>query len=227
MAAAGATERGPTERGPTERGPTERGPTDAQAADSGGALLLAAGRGARFGADKRLHVMADGNPVILATAKRYAEVFARFTVVLRPGETDIAKMLADELGERAPVTVYAEAAHLGMGHSLASGVRQITDWTYVFVALADMPFVTTDTLRRLKRAMAPDTIILPTLDGKPGHPVGFANSFFAELRQCRGDAGARQVIAAHPGKVTRVKVSDSGVLRDIDRPADLDISELG
>jgi molybdenum cofactor cytidylyltransferase len=51
-----------------------------------------------------------------------------------------------------------------MGRSLAAGAAAAGGWDYLFVALADMPWVRPDTLERLQQEMeeaGPDTIILP------------------------------------------------------------------
>lgn len=187
----------------------------------GGVVLLAAGKGLRFGADKRLHTLASGDAVLLATVKRYAEAFDQIVVVIRPGETHVARMLSDALGERAVTIVHAADAHLGMGHSLAAGIQAIRHWSYAFVALADMPFVRASTLTALRAAMNDQSIVVPTFDGRPGHPVGFARDYFPALAQLGGDSGARAVIEANRAIVDFRAVDDIGVLRDIDRPEDI------
>ena len=48
-----------------------------------GALIVAAGFSRRFGSDKRRYVIADGDPLLLATVKAYSEVFPNVAVVLR------------------------------------------------------------------------------------------------------------------------------------------------
>jgi molybdenum cofactor cytidylyltransferase len=194
----------------------------------GGVLLLAAGMGSRFGSDKRLHELANGDFLALATAKRYASVFDRIVAVLRPGETDIAQVLIDGVREAGKCTltpVYASDAHLGMGHSLAAGVHAVRGWAYTFVALADMPFVKASTLNALRRAIGEATIVVPTFQGHPGHPVGFTEQYFTELGRLHGDSGARRIVEANRDRVCWIAVDDPGVLHDIDRPKDLQSQE--
>jgi molybdenum cofactor cytidylyltransferase len=191
---------------------------------NGGVILLAAGSGSRFGSDKRLHVMPNGDPVLLTTVRRYASIFDQIIVITRPGESHVERMLTEALGRRAPPIVYAADAHLGMGHSLAAGIASVEHWPYAFVALGDMPFVQTTTLATLRatiQANGQEAIVVPTFDGQPGHPVGFDRCYFPEIADLSGDAGARKVVTANSTAVSYCAVDDPGVLRDIDRPEDL------
>jgi molybdenum cofactor cytidylyltransferase len=109
-----------------------------------------------------------------------------------------------------------------MGVSLAEGVRAASDAHGWVVALADMPYIRPDTVRVIARALAEGAAIAaPAYRGARGHPVGFARRFFDELSALRGDAGAREILHAHPDWVTLYEVDDPGVLRDIDEPSDL------
>jgi len=49
-----------------------------------------------------------------------------------------------------------------------------------------------------------------------------ARRFYEELSSLRGEDGARQFLERHPDWVTLFEVDDPGVLRDIDKPSDLE-----
>ena len=185
---------------------------------SGGVLILAAGSSRRFGADKRFHVMPDGRTLLLASIDLYAAVFEHVCVVLRATE----ETLAEELGQLPchPVLCLAADAHLGMGHSLAAGIRRIAGaWPWAAVALADMPFIRPETLMMLgARFEKENGILQPEYQGQPGHPVFFPGRFFPALQALTGDAGARTVLQAHAGDLLRIPVQDSGVITDLDTP---------
>ena len=171
----------------------------------------------RFGSDKRFHPI-DGVPMLARTATRYAEVFAHLIVVVGP-EDDSAAALVAPLG---PTVVVASDAREGMGRSLAAGIAAARDCAHAFVGLADMPFVTAATLRRLCALTGPGRIVRPTCRGQAGHPVGFAQDYFDALTQLRGDQGARAVIDAHPHALMTLWTEDTGVTRDIDVPPPAD-----
>ena len=188
-------------------------------------MLLAAGASRRFGADKRAHTMGGGQSLLHTTIEKYIRCFEQVVVVLRPDDQALADALVEHFGTRAPRVVIATNAALGMGHSLAAGIAAIDDWDHAFIALADMPFVQTDTIEKLKAAMAGasgNAIIQPTFNGRPGHPVGFGHHHFAALLALSGDAGARSVVMRCNDDVVEVAVQDQGVIRDVDKPADLD-----
>ncbi|MCZ6617638.1 MAG: nucleotidyltransferase family protein [Gammaproteobacteria bacterium] len=184
---------------------------------NGGVIILAAGFARRFGSDKRRYRLPGGKTLLHATYSRYRAAFANVTVVVR--EEDQA--LIAELG--SPDTVIAQDADLGMGHSLASGVRAKNDWDYLFVALGDMPYVSADTLTALERTLASasnGTIVVPVYRGRSGHPVGFTRAHYAELARLEGDNGARSVLAAAGKNIVKLTVDDEGVLRDLDQPVE-------
>ena len=64
-------------------------------------------------------------------------------------------------------------------------------------------------------------LVAPTYDGRRGHPVGLGKRFCAQLLALDGDAGARDIIAAHQGDLVLIECDDPGVLQDIDRRADI------
>jgi molybdenum cofactor cytidylyltransferase len=100
-------------------------------------ILLAAGRGTRFGSDKRLYPLSDGTPMAVAAARNLRPACDRLIAVLRPGSETLAGLLAAEGCE----TVVCAEADSGMGHTLAAGVRASPEALGWVVALADMPFI--------------------------------------------------------------------------------------
>ena len=184
-----------------------------------GALVLAAGQSKRFGGDKRQATLPSGKLVIHQTLEKVTAAFEDVIVVLRAEDSE----LHENLLYLFPHLTYHHAAdsELGMGHSLASGIRQIDRWDGVFVFLADMPFVDARSLRSLRSVEMRGKIVVPTYQNKPGHPVGFSSEYFEELRQLSGDRGAKTIIKRHLGSIVVLPVIDPGVLQDIDRQADI------
>lgn len=189
---------------------------------SGGAVLLAAGAARRFGSDKRLFPLTADKPMLLASIECYAEVFHTLLVVLRQTDRDAAALVAGYQGPGNVQIVYCADAHLGMGHSLACGAAHVpVRWSYVFIALADMPWVRGTTLVRLRDAAAQaprDAIVTPVFRGRPGHPVGFGTDHIPALTRLTGDQGARSIMDAAGSALIRIDVDDAGVLEDLDKP---------
>jgi molybdenum cofactor cytidylyltransferase len=182
-------------------------------------ILLAAGASSRFGSDKLLHPVGAGVPMALASARALAPALDWVVAVLRPGDEALRRLLVAEGIECAQCL----RSHDGMGASLGTGVSAATSAQGWLIALADMPFVRTDTIRRIVEALAAGApIAVPRYAGRQGHPVGFAADFGFELRSIQGDVGARSVLERHAAEIVWVDCDDPGVLRDVDVPADLD-----
>jgi molybdenum cofactor cytidylyltransferase len=179
------------------------------------ALLLAAGRGRRFGSDKRLARLPDGRGLLAASAERALQVFDEVHVLLRD-EDD-----AQALGLPADCRIIrCRNADQGMGHSLASGVQALAgcDAEVIAVLLGDMPWVGANSLWQLCQQAAAERIVYPLCDGQRGHPVLFGRAFWPQLQALRGDEGARALLQAYAAACQGVALTDPGVLRDVDRP---------
>jgi len=187
-------------------------------------ILLAAGYSKRFGSNKLLQALPAGSPqagtpIALAAARHFLDALPDSVAVVRPRAQKLAKILRDA----GCNTVMCKNAGEGMGTSLAAGVRATPDANGWIVALADMPFVRPETIRTVAKALQEGaSIAAPSFQGKRGHPVGFARRFYEELSSLRGDDGARLFLKQHPDWVTLFEVDDPGVLRDIDKPSDLE-----
>ena len=184
-------------------------------------ILLAAGRGRRFdpaGQRNKLLQPLDGEPVVVASARKLLAAVPRVVAVVPPLDAGVGARLA-ALGCDVTVCPDADsgmAASLthAIRHSLASGPQA---W---LVALGDMPFVEPATLRRLADALAAGAgIAAPVMEGRRGNPVGFGAVHLEALLALRGDAGARRLLQTF--SVTEVPVDDPGIFRDIDLPGDL------
>lgn len=181
-------------------------------------ILLAAGSGTRFGAHKLLHPLPDGTPIAVAALRNLAQGVDEVIVVVRPGDTELMQLLAQE---KVQVLSCANAEQ-GMGASLACGVCTAPDAAGWIIALADMPFVPGEIIRNLAaRLKAGDAIVAPAYLGQRGHPVGFGHAFYPALSVLNADQGARHILKQQPDRLTLIPCTDPGVVRDIDTRADL------
>lgn len=182
-------------------------------------LILAAGFARRFGSDKRQAVLNSGETLLASSLQQVRAALPATWVVLRPDDD------AQALGVPTDIPVVrSEMAEGGLGHSLASGVRVISEQSSadaVAIFLGDMPWISPTTLEQLFAAASAERIVLPTYNGQPGHPVIFGRQFWPPLTQLTGDSGARSVLQAHPTAVQRIAVSDAGVVQDVDTPSAL------
>jgi len=185
-------------------------------------VLLAAGRGERFGGDKLLAPLLAGPDagvaVGVAACRSLRAVLGEVIAVVRPGDPPLVAAL---VGAGARIVVAASADD-GMGASLAAGIAAADGADGFVVALADMPWVAPATIRLVVEALRGGaSIAAPRYLGKRGHPVAFAAAHRGELAALSGDVGARAIVEAHASFVTFIEVADAGILADVDVPEDL------
>ncbi|BCB26746.1 hypothetical protein SKTS_16320 [Sulfurimicrobium lacus] len=181
-------------------------------------ILLAAGAGSRFGGDKLLVPLADGMPLGVKSGRNLLGGVDCAIAVVRPADRVLAR-LYEEAGLRV---TYCPDAAAGMGASLACGVRAAADANGWLIALADMPYIHTDTIRAVTGLLrAGAALAAPRHQGRRGHPVGFAQAFFDELTSLGDDRGASSLLAAHASSLQYLDCDDPGILIDIDNRSDL------
>lgn len=182
------------------------------------AVLLAAGSGSRFGGDKLLHPLEDGVAIAAHAARNLLAVLPDVVAIVRWGDFPLYDMLEQE---GCQVTMFQGAAR-GMGASLAHGIAQSRNADGWVVALADMPGISPQTIKRILEALGNGALIAaPAYKGERGHPVGFGAAMRDELLALDGDQGARAVVERHRESLEVVECDDAGAIYDIDRKADL------
>ena len=188
-------------------------------------ILLAAGRGARFGGAKLLapmpaaaHGVGAGTAIGVASCMHLIAALPEVVAVVRPGDSILAGLLR---AAGAQVVACARADE-GMGASLACGVVTAAQADGWIVALADMPWIDPASIAQVADAVRDGSEIAATTHiGVRGHPVGFARRHYAALSGLGGDEGAISILAAHRDALRLIEVADSGVLRDVDTRADI------
>jgi len=176
-----------------------------------GCIVLAAGSTKRFGSDKRLFRLPSGTGLLQQTLDNLGPLFKHRVLVLRAGDTELASHFGTEWQ-----VVVAATAELGMGHSLAAAMPATAAWQGAVIALADMPWVMPATVCRIRDAITPDILVVPTYQAQRGNPVGIGSDYFERLASLQGDSGARQLMQEFTGKTLTMAIDDPGLIRDLD-----------
>lgn len=186
-------------------------------------ILLAAGFSRRFGtANKLLHNLPDGRAIAIAAAEHLITALPVSVAVVRADNT----ILSDALKALGFHVVYCDANASLMADSLVMAVQyastlSLTTKGYV-IALADMPYIAPTTIQAVANQLSHvGGIVIPTFEGKRGHPVGFSANYHDALLRLSGDEGAKSIVKTHADAVTLLACEDAGILADIDTLADL------
>lgn len=186
-----------------------------------GCVVVAAGAGTRFGEPKAGAIVRDGVRFIDAVVETARLAGADPIVVVVPAGLPVPG------GVRSVVNPDAAGEQI---KSVRLGLAQLTNSSAVGALLwpVDHPFVRLESALAIvdaaKRTAAP--IVIPTYEGKRGHPAWFARDTWRELVTV-ADGGARAVVRTYGPRVIEVRVTDAGVVRDVDTPADLAAGHAG
>lgn len=185
-------------------------------------ILLAAGESTRMeGAFKPLLKWGKRTVIGECISNLRASRLSEIIVVLGHREAEVRARLAGAGVEYVINPDYK----LGMLSSIKTGWTQVSPQSdAVLVALVDQPMVTTETIDKLIDAYEKGgrRIVLPTYQGRHGHPIILARDFRTEIMQLPDDApaGLKSLIDAHRDEILEVTVDTPSVVEDIDRPED-------
>jgi molybdenum cofactor cytidylyltransferase len=192
------------------------------------AIVLAAGSSRRFGTDKLLHSLGQGQEAMPLAARSllpWLQTFNQVTVVVREDSERLQDAVAQALGPERAARIHWQPcpdSDLGMSASLVEGVSahlQAAGW---LVGLADMPAVPPEVIATVGSAIAGGALLAaPYFHGKRGHPVGFSAHYLEDLLALEGDTGARRILVRDAEWLHPIETDNPGILYDIDSPEDL------
>jgi molybdenum cofactor cytidylyltransferase len=183
------------------------------------AVVPAAGLSARMGRPKL------GLPLGEST------VLARVVQSLRGGGVDVVLVVAGPhvpeliaISESAGAqTLHLDSATADMRATVQAGLDWIEEKHHPksddlwMLCPGDCPTISNSTVDRLLRTVS-NTIVVPTVDGRRGHPVRFLWGHVAGIAALPAHLGINSFVQSQP--VDEVAVDDAGILVDVDTPAD-------
>lgn len=181
-------------------------------------LVLAAGESSRMGRDKAL--LAYRGHTFLETvlaALRQADV-THIAVVLGHHAEEIQRGV-DLSGTTVVVN---QNYRRGQTSSLQAGIRALEgpELEALVLTLVDHPAISPDVVQRLVSAFRQDgsPLVVPTYQGRRGHPVLIGRTLFEEFKSLESSEGANTVLRRYREGTQLVEVEDPGVLLDVDDP---------
>ena len=184
------------------------------------AVVPAAGSAERFGGRKLL-TLVDGAPLLDRTIASLLDGGVdQVIVVLGPGADELQRDVSALSDPRVWPVVNPDPER-GMFSSLQVGMAE-AEGDAMLVLPGDMPFVASTTVAALLAGYAQRAaIISPRYNGKRGHPVVLPPALRDEIRAADAGLTLHDILKRHPDLRADIEVSDRGVVRDVDRVADL------
>lgn len=190
-------------------------------------ILLAAGTSSRMGADNKLLLPFEGNPLIRQVAEQllHAPVM-EVILVLGHEEKEVRNAL-----EGLPVRfVVNPRYHLGMTSSIQAGIAALSPEASAFlVCLGDMPLLTAAHYEALirffeeKKKTLPAPVMRPSDGDRMGHPVLFDVAYIPDILTCQDKEGCRDVIRRHRDHFLLFPTREEAYFRDVDDREDYEI----
>jgi molybdenum cofactor cytidylyltransferase len=182
------------------------------------AVILSGGASKRMGSPKAL-VAYQGRPFLehLLAVTEHAQIGVR-RVVLGAHAEPIAKSIA-LAGDEIVINDEWESGQLS---SIQAAIRSLPDATDGFLlCLIDHPLISKALVNELIEQFYanPEQIVLPTYEGRRGHPVIFPAAVYQELLNAPLDKGARAVVWAHaPAGVLELPTNEEGCVLNLNDP---------
>jgi molybdenum cofactor cytidylyltransferase len=177
------------------------------------AIVLAAGKSERMGRPKAL-LPIRGRTFIENILDAISHTSIEDTIV-------VVGHHRDEIQRNVslPSVVFNPDYEQGMITSFQAGIRKLSwDASGAFLFLVDHPIVEPATIEAMIMNLAPNRIVLPTFEGRRGHPVLFAFEILEEILALPASQGANIVVRKDPARIVEVPVNAPGILVDIDTP---------
>ncbi|MBA3321058.1 MAG: nucleotidyltransferase family protein [Pyrinomonadaceae bacterium] len=179
------------------------------------AILLAAGRSRRMGAFKPLLPFGEKTVAETVVENLLAAGTAEIVCVVGHRAAELRARLA-----HLPVKfALNEEAESEMGVSIARGVESVSEAaSAALVALVDQPAVPVASIRQVanEHLRHGARLVVPTWQGRGGHPVLVSLDFREELRRLDARRGLRALFDSYRDEVRRVEVESPFVARDMD-----------
>ena len=182
------------------------------------ALILSAGASSRMGRPKALLPYREGTFLQhLIDVTRHPKIGER-RVVLGAGANEIRKIASID----PSIVILNQDWKKGQLSSICAGVRSLAEIETdgILLCPVDHPLVSANLISELvdqfyKREK---TIVLPTYNGRRGHPVIFSSALYNDLLAAPVEKGARAVVWAHAADVLEVPTDEEGIVLNINDP---------
>lgn len=182
-------------------------------------VVLAAGLSSRMKKQKML-LPYEGSSIIETVVSRALASKADKVLVVTGSNKDEVE---DKIKSLNAEKVENKFFKYGMLSSVRCGLNAIPQENgAVLILLGDQPMVKTEVINKLIDSYSGtgQEIIVPTFNGKRGHPLLIDLKYRDEINYLDGKIGLKELLTNHPDEIFEVEVTSDEILKDIDTPDD-------
>lgn len=182
------------------------------------AVILSAGASSRMGSPKALLPYREGTFLEhLIEVTRHPQIGVT-RVVLGAG----AEVIRTIAKLDPSIVVLNPEWEQGQLSSICAGLRSLDgiDTEGIILCPVDHPLVSARLVSELVERFyeGKKAIVLPTFNGRRGHPAIFSSALYSELLAAPAEKGARAVVWAHAADVLEFPTDEEGVVLNINDP---------
>jgi molybdenum cofactor cytidylyltransferase len=184
------------------------------------AVILSGGESSRMGSPKALVPIGAGGQTFLE----------HLLEITRQPKIGWTRVVLGKHAEEVSRALSLDPASIVVNHnwqqgqisSIQAAIRALpegqTDGVMLF--LVDHPLISAALVGQLAAEFYSSgrPIVVPTFNGKRGHPVIFAARLYAELLAASPEKGAREVVWAHASEVLEVPTVEEGIVLNLNDP---------
>ena len=185
-------------------------------------IILAAGESTRFGENK-LTYMLNGAPIIRRVVMESRLPDVRVIVVVGHEQEKIRGALKGIDVD----FVYNKDYKKGMSQSVIAGVRASNSTKGILILPGDMAFIKSKIIEQVisSHKNTGSKIVIPTYNGRGGHPILFDVSLKDELLHIKEETrGLKEIINRHENEIYKVELGTPIVVHDVDVKEDLNFN---
>ena len=213
-----------------------RAAASAPAARKGGVkipgLVLAAGRGRRFGGSSKLLAAVDGRPVLRHVVESALAARLDPVIVVLGFAAEAGLKAIEGIDDPRLRVVFNPAWSTGKAGSFEVGLREVpADAPGVVALLGDMPRVPAWLVERvLAEFELSGGLTFPIYPGPEGpakgHPTAYPRELFGEVGRLVGDDTAMAAVRRHWGEAVKIPLDHAYTQADIDTAQDLELLQV-
>lgn len=183
------------------------------------AIVLAAGKSTRMKKQKLL-LPFNGETIVETVVQKIIPVLeSKIIVVLGSHYNEIKQ----KISKLQVTSCFNKDFENGMLSSVICGLNALPENAEAaMVFLGDQPQISTDVIQKVAEEwkQSDKGIVIPTFNGKRGHPVLIETKYKAEINRLDSSKGLRQLMIENPDDIYEIEMKQPEILRDIDTPED-------
>ncbi len=184
-------------------------------------LLLAAGQSVRMGAENKLLMSYGRKSMVRHIAEQLVKAKIGDVTVVTGFD---ARSVMDQVSSLNVKICFNPDYEAGQMSSVRTGIQSLpSPLSGAMIVLADMPALGLRDYRFLAaqfQRQSCEKILIPHYAEKRGNPIIIPGRFMSEISAGDLNAGCKKLVDNHPDKITKVAVTNSAFISDVDTASD-------